>query len=120
MRSEDGRARLLGIREVQRNQGWEPLPDSQGSACWWDSQAGDALPCSSPRWVGLAIDGGWVGWRRGDFTVTTDVPGLHCIQLAGLRPSPGLILGLAPLAGSCCRGCAPAPPSPFGRRLCRL
>ena len=80
-RGDDKRARLGGIRAVQLARGWEPLPNGQGSACWWDSQAGDGLPCSSPRWVGLAIDGGWVGWRRGGFTVTAEASGLRRVQL---------------------------------------
>lgn len=77
-RSDDERARLGGIRAVQLDRGWEPLPDGQGSACWWD---GEELPCYSPRWVGLAIDGKWVGWRRGEFTVTVEASGLHRVQL---------------------------------------
>lgn len=72
-------ARLGGIVSVQLAQGWEPLPHGLGAARWWNAEAG-ALPCSTPRWIGLAIDGAWVGWRRGEFQVTVG-PGLHRVQL---------------------------------------
>ncbi len=78
-RSDEERARLGGIAAVQLARGWEPLPEAQGNTCWWDGQNG-TLPCRSPRWTGLAIDGAWIGWRRGAFEVTVD-PGLHRVQL---------------------------------------
>ena len=78
-RSDDERARLAGIAAIQFGQGWEPLPDGLGAVCWWQGEAG-ALPCSVPRWIGLAIDGTWIGWRRGEFQITTG-PGLHRVQL---------------------------------------
>jgi hypothetical protein len=78
-RSDDERARLGGIAAVQLARGWEPLPEAQGNACWWDGQYG-TLPCHGLRWTGLAIDGTWIGWRRGDFEVTVG-PGLHRVQL---------------------------------------
>jgi len=79
-RSDDEHARLGGIAAVQLAQGWEPLPDHQGFACWWDGGAG-ALPCSIPTWVGLAIDGRWVGWRRGSFQVEVEATGVHRVQV---------------------------------------
>jgi len=79
-RSDDERARLLGILAVQGGLGWEPLPGNQGFARWWESEAGATLPCGSLRWVGLALDGTWLGWRRGRFTITAPTPGLHRIQ----------------------------------------
>lgn len=74
--------RLRGIIAAQQIDQWLPLPGDKGFGHWWDPANEPPPEIHQSAWVGLAIDGQWIGWRRGDFSVPeVTTSGRHFVQI---------------------------------------